>query len=99
MAEKSKGPKKKPVKRGVRATNNAKQAAPKAVFYVSNPPAMVTITNQKPSDATPAKQFTAFDAAKSAAIDALIAAIENAEQELLALKRAASYDQLPKARG
>jgi hypothetical protein len=38
--------------------------------------------------------LASFDEAKSAAVDSLIQAIEEAERRLLAVKRAASYDEL-----
>jgi hypothetical protein len=96
MAEKSKGPKKKPAKRTVRATNNAKPSAAKTVYYVSASASSVSISNHKPADVKSVKQFAAFETAKNAAIDALIASIEHAEEQLHAIKRAASYEQLPK---
>ncbi len=63
-------------------------------FYVGMPELSVIISDQKPAGTTAHGPFDGFDAARAAAVDALIEAIERAELRLLAVKRATSVDAL-----
>lgn len=102
MPEKRNSPKKKakaPAARSLAGVASSKAKAPKreTAFYVSAPELSVIVSIQKPEGT--ASQFATFDEAKEAAIDALIQAIEDAEAQLLALKRAGDYDQWRAAGG
>lgn len=67
-----------------------KPSAPKQAgrFYVSFASVGATISTEKPKGAKSPPAFDTFEQAKAAAIDALVEAIETAETQLLALKRA-----------
>ena len=57
----------------------------------------MAITQTSPQGAADARRFTTFDEAKSAAIEALIEAVERAEQQLVALKHANYCEELASA--
>jgi hypothetical protein len=102
MSEKPKPVKKKDhtsTARGVgeSVSSKAPQPKPKAAFYVHASPRMVLVSDRKPAGAAGAQQFATFEEAKQAAIELLVLAIEEAEEQLLAIKRAERYDQLPGA--
>ena len=100
MAEKSKPPKKKsksPATRSVAAlaaARKSKRTQRKATYYVNIVELAPIISDHKHSTSDHSRQFASFEEAKSAAIDAIVAAIEQAEGQLHDLKRATGYDQL-----
>jgi hypothetical protein len=111
MPEKSKTTKKKSpavaarsVKAAARVTPNKSHARPKVAkakmarrkpaFYVTWS-CSTTISNEKPKVAIGSREFRSFDEARQAAIDEIVAAIETAEAQLLSLKRASQYEDLP----
>lgn len=79
------------------AGTNAPRPKPKVAFYVQATPRAALISEQKPKGGASAGPFTTFAEAKQAAIDALVMAIEEAEEQLLAIKRAETFEQLPGA--
>jgi hypothetical protein len=77
------------------ARRNANHRAPQSTaLYVAVSPLNVAITRDKPTSGKPLGPCADFEQAKSAAIDALIAAIEDAERQLAACKRATTIDEL-----
>jgi len=110
MPEKSKPTKKKSPAAAARSVKVASPAAPKPnarlkgekdktrqrkpTFYVTLSCA-ATISSEKPKDAIGSREFPSFDEARQAAIDELLTAIETAEAQLLSLKRASHYEDLP----
>ncbi len=96
MPEKSSPPKKKakkPVAAAAKQTRVKATAKRTSAFYVCAPAVQAVISQQKPS-AGNASEFGTFEEARSVAIDALIEAIESAEQQLTKLKRSQTWDQL-----
>jgi hypothetical protein len=101
MPEKNNAPKKKTKtaapSRAVKApatkipTTKAKAVKPETVYYLSAPELTVIVSDQKSAGS---RQLATFDAARQAAIDALLDAIEDAETRLLALKRAKTFAEL-----
>lgn len=77
--------------------SKAPQPKAKAAFYVHATPRTILVSDRKPRGAASAQQFATFEEAKQAAIEVLVLAIEEAEGQLLAIKRAERYDQLPGA--
>lgn len=102
MSEKSNSPKrntKKPPRSApaiARTKSSPPQPAP--AFFVTFAEMNVTITQTAPRGAAEARQFATFDEAKSAAIEALIEAVERAERQLVALKHANHCKDLTSAR-
>jgi len=96
MNEKNNGSKKKA--RGLpRSTSTAgrgkrKSSLAKGAYFVSDVNLSALVSNQKPRGAALTRSFATFDEAKSAAVDSLLQAIEEAERQLLVLKRATSYE-------
>lgn len=83
----------RPTRQSARAS--VKPAAKKAAFYVTVPPnSVVIVADEKPVGGGESKSFATFAKARAAAIDALLVAIEESERQLLALKRAGSYEEL-----
>ncbi len=93
MPDKPKPSKKKSAKP---AAPPAAKANRKSQFYVCAPDCAAVISSQKPKNGAHVKTYADFPAARLAAIDALVAAIETAERQLLAIKRASRFEQLPK---
>jgi hypothetical protein len=102
MSEKSNSPKRKTKKppRSAPAITRRKSSPPQParVFYMTVTEMNVAITQTSQRGALGARRFVAFDEAKSAAIEALIDAIERAEQQLVALKHANRWEDLTSAR-
>ena len=73
---------------------NARAAPPTAAFYVTVSPPRVAIVREKPARNGATGPCPTFEQAKAAAIDALVAAIEDAERQLARCKRANSVDEL-----
>jgi hypothetical protein len=99
MPEKPNAPKKKAKPLATRrapkvASTKAKTSKRERTFYLTAPDLSVIVSDKKPETAARAPEFTTFDEAKRAAIDALVGAIEGAEARLLALKRAEGYEAL-----
>ena len=98
MSEKSNSPKRKPKKppRSAPATARTRSSPPQPApaFYMTFAEMNVAITQTSPRGAAGARRFATFDEAKSAAIEALIEAIERAEQRLVALKHANRWEEL-----
>jgi hypothetical protein len=93
----------RPAARAASAPARAKTKASgsKTAYYVTEAASAVVVSDQKPKNAAQVRQYASFDEAKSAAVDGLVQAIEDAERQLVALKRAASYKELcagPKSR-
>jgi hypothetical protein len=80
------------------ARAKAKASGRKSTYYVTEPGLVVLVSDQKPKGAGRVRQCARFEEAKSAAVDGLVQAIEDAERQLVALKRAASYKELSAAR-
>ena len=100
MSDKPTGPKKKakPAPRVAAAKRSTPKAtAQKPTFYVTASTVGILVDRQ-PSGTDKTRKFATFDAARSAALDALIATIERAEHDLTQLKRAGSYEDLQAAR-
>jgi len=55
------------------------------------------ISSSGAADASPASEFSTFDEVKAAAVEALILAIEEAERQLTAAKRATTHEALRSA--
>jgi hypothetical protein len=70
---------------------------PEPAYHVTCPDMKVSISHTPPRGVKGARKFATFDEAKSAAIEALIAAIERAEQQLAALKHANDCQELESA--
>jgi hypothetical protein len=102
MTAKANGPKKpsRPAPRARSAPARAKTKASvgKSIYYVTEPGLAVVVSNQKPKVPGRVRQCATFEEARSAAVDGLVQAIEGAERQLLALKRAASYQEYSAAR-
>ncbi len=64
--------------------------------YVAVSPLTVTLTATKPKGSRANGPCADFAAARSAAIDALLSAIEQGERQLMACKRATDFDALRK---
>jgi hypothetical protein len=79
--------KKSPVKSS--AKSSVSPSAP--VFYLNCPELTALLTDKPPQGQKGARQFATFDEAKSAAIDALVEAIEQGERQLSALKQASDF--------
>jgi hypothetical protein len=98
MSEKSNSPKRKTKKppRSAPAVARTKSSPsrPVPVFYMTFAEMSVAITKTSPRAAAGARQFATFDEAKSAAIEALIEAVERAERQLVVLKHANRCDEL-----
>ncbi|MGD9720969.1 MAG: hypothetical protein AB7O59_02820 [Pirellulales bacterium] len=101
-------PGKKPAGKKIKASKNAaayQHASPKSAlptpasasnseYFVLISAAKVSIVKSKPNGGAAAAVCRSFEEAKSAAIDALIDAIEQAERQLTACKQAKSIDAL-----
>lgn len=85
-------PKKSPAKPAAASITPSDNGPASDACYVSVSPATVTISPAKGKAGGAACQD--FDAAKSAAIEGLIAAIEAAERQLTACKRASTIEGL-----
>ena len=103
MPEKPKSSKKKvnsPASRAASVARGAKvkPGARQVAYYVTGSMPRVIVSDRKPAGSAEARRFATFEEARRAAIEALVAAIEDAEKQLLALKRAKHYDELGAAR-
>ncbi|MBI3838960.1 MAG: hypothetical protein HY288_13645 [Planctomycetia bacterium] len=100
MPEKSKSPKpkiKKPARTAAVARRKFSPPQAKPAFYVTCAEIGTSIFQTQPRGLKDARQFATFNEAKSAAVEALIDAIERAEEQLAALKHANRYDELSSA--
>jgi hypothetical protein len=77
-----------------RSKDRPRASTPKSLFYVATPVQMALVSIEKPAADVPAQSFATFDAARHAAIDSLVEAIEDAERRLLRLRRAARFEDI-----
>ena len=88
---------KRTVKKSPRAaTTRSKISSKKATrtYFVAVPSFCAVLSDQNPEKAERAISYATFAEARSAAIDGLVETIEAAEQQLLALKRAETMNDL-----
>jgi hypothetical protein len=76
----------RPVPAAARAKSSPRQL--KSAFYVTSSEMRLEVADTPPTGVKNPRQFATFDEAKSAAIDALVEAIERAERQLVVVKRA-----------
>ncbi len=90
-------------KNGPSSGRATKAAAPRSkpgrspqapAVYIAVSPACVVISAEKPKGAKAAAACAGFEAAKHAVIGALVGAIEDAERQVAACKRATTIDEL-----
>ena len=100
MAKKTARNKSKAAPRRATKTRNTRRAAKKKVkpantaCYVTVSPPTVSIQRARPKSGHTAGPCEGFEQLKSATLDCLISAIEDAERQLTACKRAATIEQL-----
>ena len=85
--------KRPPASKPSATSSKTKSAAAPKGYFVAASGSLVVISDRKPRSGEP-ERFDTFEEARQAAIDSLVAAIEEAERRLAALKRARDYDEL-----
>jgi Spy/CpxP family protein refolding chaperone len=94
MPKKTKASTKKPVKAAAATAHSGATPPPPKRRSTRSVASRGGKIKDTPKNNAPRQQLATLEQAKSAAIDALIQIIEEAEQRLYAVKRARSYDEL-----
>ena len=93
-AKKSSAAKVSAVKAAANHRGKNHRAPAASAYYVSFSPLRVSIAHDKPKSGSRSGPTATFEEVRGAAIDALVAGIEDAERQLTACKRAASVEAL-----